>query len=501
MKDKEKIDRFTSLVDTALRSKLDQAAFARMIATELPLPEEEQAPLVTIYAKIKELDDKGQDGIWARYIKNAFAPVYMGKFDFVIGNPPWIRWGYLSDDYRNRTLSLWKEYGLFSLTGHAARLGAGEKDFSMLFTYAAADYYLNRGGILGFVITQEVFKSKGAGEGFRRFELMDSGISLKVHMMEDLVDLKPFQAANKTTIFLLEKGRPTTYPVPVVEWKRKPGVGRILPEWSLSEVLSKTERRVMQAVPVDPEKPVSSWQTAPQRELRALEKLKGVNPYQARLGARVEPYGVFWLHLKEVRPDGLLVVANQHDRGKREIPPVQTAIESALVYPAVSGGEIVPFGVKDPFYILISQDSETRAPYSEDWMLDHVPLTYAYLKQFKEILLSRGSKVVRQFAEKTEFYAMYGIGDYSFAKYRVVWKRMASKMSAVVLSTVRNKNHSLNRYHLFFPRRNQVGSALSLCYHQLHVGGSIDPKFFLGGARFWGSVRHEYLCDSTVRFR
>jgi len=32
---------------------------------------------------------------------------------------------------------------------------------------------------------------------------------------------------------------------------------------------------------------------------------------------------------------------------------------------------------------------------------------------------------------------MHGIGEYTFKKYRVVWKRMASKMSAVVLSRLR----------------------------------------------------------------
>jgi len=34
---------------------------------------------------------------------------------------------------------------------------------------------------------------------------------------------------------------------------------------------------------------------------------------------------------------------------------------------------------------------------------------------------------------------MYGIGEYTFAKYRVVWKRMASKMTAVVLSRLRTR--------------------------------------------------------------
>ncbi len=436
MRDKAKIDQFTGLVDVAIRGKLEPAGFARRLSREMDLPEEDRARLLQVYRQIKELDDQGQNGIWAKYIKNAFAPVYVGRFDFVIGNPPWIRWGYLSDDYRKRTLKLWQNYGLFSLKGHEARLGAGEKDFSMLFTYACADRYLKDGGVLGFVITHEVFKSKGAGEGFRRFFLPESNTPLKVLTMEDMVDLKPFQAANKTSLFTLKRGDPTTYPLPVVEWKRKPGVGRVQPDWSLEEVLEKTARANFQAIPVDPGKPTSSWQTARRADLRASEVLKGTNPYKARLGARVEPYGVFWLRIKEVRPDDKLVIENLHDRGKRKVPLVSTTIESDLVYPAVSGGDLVRFGVQSHFYVLMSQDPATRKPYPESWMLDHAPLTHAYLKPFEQILLSRGSKVVRQFAEKTEFYAMYGIGEYTVATYRVTWKRMASKMAAMVLSTL-----------------------------------------------------------------
>ena len=98
------------------------------------------------YREMLDLQRQNKNGIWARLLKNVFAPLIAGKFDFVVGNPPWIRWGYLSDDYRRATLEMWKQYGLFSLKGSAARLGSGEKDFSMLFTYAAADYYLADGG-------------------------------------------------------------------------------------------------------------------------------------------------------------------------------------------------------------------------------------------------------------------------------------------------------------------------------------------------------------------
>ncbi|MFH1970697.1 MAG: N-6 DNA methylase, partial [Verrucomicrobiota bacterium] len=345
MKNKERIDRFTGLVMMGLRAKMDLAQFQRLLVKQLPLPPPEQARLETIYSTIKQLDDEKRDGIWAHYIKNAFAPVYVEQFDFVIGNPPWIRWGYMAEEYRQRTLKLWQDYGLFSLKGHATRLGAGEKDFSMLFTYTCADRYLKEGGTLGFVITQEVFKAKGAGEGFRRFQLGEQGAYLAITGMEDMVHLQPFQAANKTTIFTLQKGRRTHYPVPVVEWKRKAGVGKIPPEWPLTAVLEKTERTPLKAIPMDLKKSVSSWQTASKTDLRLSLMLKGPCPYLARLGARVEPYGIFWLNLKEVRPDGILVVENQHDRGKREVNKVTSALEPDLVFPAVSGGDIVKFGI------------------------------------------------------------------------------------------------------------------------------------------------------------
>jgi len=437
MKEKIHIDKFTSMMDVALRGKVKPENFKNRIETEFNLPEKETSLLADVYRRIKELDDNGENGIWARYIKNAFAPVYLGKFDFVIGNPPWIRWGYLSDDYRKRTLRLWQRYGLFSLTGYETRLGGGEKDFSMLFTYASADNYLKDKGVLGFLITMEVFKSKGAGEGFRQFELKDKRVPLKVLGMEDMVDLKPFQSANKTSVFFVKKGEKTTYPVRVIEWRRKPKTGSIPPDWPQDKVKANCVIREIQAIPINPGKLSSSWQTAKTADLTAYSKLKGQNPYKAHLGARVEPYGVFWLRLKEVRPDDILVIENMHDRGKREVKSVQAAIEPDLVFPGVSGGDIVKFGIKSHFYLLISQDPKKRAPYSENWMIQLAPLTYAYLRQFKEILLSRGSRVVKEFAKKTEFYAMYGIGEYTFAKYRITWKRMASRMSAVVLSSIK----------------------------------------------------------------
>ena len=145
-------------------------------------------------------------------------------FDLVVGNPPWIAWDRLSAGYRQATMPLWRQYGLFSLSGNDARHGGGKKDLAMLLTYVAADRHLRCGGRLAFVITQTVFQTKGAGDGFRRFRLGAEGQPLRVLGVHDLTALRPFAgAAARTATLLLEKGAETRYPVPYIKWTIAPG--------------------------------------------------------------------------------------------------------------------------------------------------------------------------------------------------------------------------------------------------------------------------------------
>jgi len=152
---------------------------------------------------LQELVRSNRDGVWPRLLANAFAPVfYLNAFDFVVSNPPWVNWESLSQDYRDQTKPLWSEYGLFTLAGHAARLGGGKKDISMLMTYVAAERYLKPEGTLAFLITQTVFQTAGAGEGFRGFRTHKR--HLGVRAVEDLASFNPFDdAANWTAIVVL----------------------------------------------------------------------------------------------------------------------------------------------------------------------------------------------------------------------------------------------------------------------------------------------------------
>jgi hypothetical protein len=386
------------------------------------------------YSQILELEKENRNGIWARFLKNAFAPMFAGQFDFVVGNPPWIRWGYLSQEYREATLNLWKGYGLFSLKGHAARLGGGEKDFSMLFTYACADYYLKDGAKLGFLITQEVFKSKGAGEGFRRFQLGE-GKYLKVLKAHDLVSIQPFEgASNKTAAIILIKGAKTGYPIPYYVWTKKKGVGKIATDKLFNEVQRLLHKKKTLARPIG--KQNGSWQTfSPEQE--EVASIEGQNYYLARQGADPQPYGVFLLEVKSQLSNGDLIINNFPQAGKFNLPFVEGVIEPDLVYPALRGSDIERWTAKPAIFILMTQNPQTRTPYPENLMKTKWPKTFSYLLKFKDSLLSRSSKSIRDLMNRTSFYAMYGIGPYTFSPYKVVWKFMSNDIYAAVISQIK----------------------------------------------------------------
>jgi len=411
----------------------DAHSFLERVAREVgPADEDSSRILEALFAQVVALEEEGRNGIWARLLKNRFAPVFVGKVDLVVGNPPWVNWESLSDEYRQATRALWQRYGLFSLKGQAARLGGGKKDLSMLMLYASADNYLKDGGSLGFVITQTVFKTKGAGDGFRRFRLGD-GAPLGVRRALDLVTLQPFEgASNQTAVVVLDKGRETTYPVPYVTW-RKTATGRIPIDASLKEVQGRTRTIQFIARPVEAKKATSPWITTSRAALKALDRVLGRSDYTAHAGACTWANGVYWLKILDKRPDDLLLVENLREEGKLDIPGVQAPIEPDLVYPLLRGRDVERWRAQPSAYILMTQDPQKRTGYDESWLRVHLPHTYAYLAGFERLLRQRSGYRKYFDPARDPFYSMYDVAEYTFAPYKVMWRQMIETLDAVVV--------------------------------------------------------------------
>lgn len=346
----------------------------------------------------------------------------VGQFDFVVGNPPWIAWDDLPQDYREATKPLWEQYGLFTLSGSAARHGGGKKDLSMLMVYRAADHYLADHGRLAMVITQTLFQTKGAGDGFRRFRLGREGSPLGVLRVDDLVALKPFAgAANWTSTLVLEKGTPTTYPVPYVRWNAKPRAD------------GGQSQTVYDAQPVDPQKPTSPWFLRPAGLRVKIERMIGPSDYAAHLGANTGgANGVFWCEL--VGPaDGGVRIRNLAATGRRSVQQkeVEAVVEPDFLYPLLRWGDVTRYCARPAAHVLLVQDPKTRRGFEEETLRQRCPRTYDYLKQFEPQLLARAA--YRRYQQQGSFYSMYDIDHYTLAPVKVVWRRMDRRINAAVV--------------------------------------------------------------------
>ena len=436
---REHIGRYADTLEACIRDGYSPDEFIERCEAEA-IPTTQGALHRDLYGHLQKLDADNKNGIWARIIKNAFAPLFIGTVDYVAGNPPWVNWENLPEGYRDGMKPLWERYGLFTLSGSAARLGGGKKDISMLFTYSAVDNYLSEGGRLGFVITQSVFKTQGAGDGFRRFEYEVKGtkwhiLPLGVH---DLSNFQPFDGAkNSTAVLIVGKRTPAfSYPVPYTMWK-KTVRGKIASELPLHEVRTATTRTKLAAQPVQDSIRTSPWLTAPKQALSGIQKVTGASDYRAYAGCCTWLNGVYWINVIETLPTGELLIENLYNVRNHKVEHVHAAIEPDLVYPLLRGEDVHRWRAESLVHIILTQDPETRKGIPEAEMKRHWPKTYAYLKQFEgnaekpESGTLRGrSGYPKYFKPSDPFYSMYNVGPYTMAEWKVVWREQSSLFQA-----------------------------------------------------------------------
>ncbi len=77
------------------------------------------------------------------------------------------------------------------------------------------------------------------------------------------------------------------------------------------------------------------------------------------------------------------------------------------------------------------QDARRRSGIDEQVLRTRYPCAYAYLAGFRRLLESRAA--YRRYQARGPFYAMYDVGPYTLAPYKVVWRRMDWQIRAAVV--------------------------------------------------------------------
>ena len=304
-------------ISNALKNKYTPQEFEKRLKYRFEkLEEADISLLVALYEKLLKLEEEGRNEVWLSILRNAFAPILKGKFDFVVGNPPWVNWENLPETYREVSKPLWALYGMQKVVS----TGGFKKDLAMLFLVRCFDIYLEEGGKLGFLLPFTVFKTQ-AGAGFRDFLARKT----KIHVIHDLVTLYPFEGAvNRTSAIVVEKVcdinldkvpeekrealakafQANIAGVKHIIWVNQHG-GPIPQEMPLEDVLKETKRYEALMIPLEPSKPASPWMQVTPGVVNVIRKLlSGKQFYQAHSGVYVSLNQVYFVNIKGRTSDG-----------------------------------------------------------------------------------------------------------------------------------------------------------------------------------------------------
>jgi hypothetical protein len=394
--------------------------------------------VVGLFAKLSDLERADRDGMWWYLVSNAFAPALQGRFDYVVGNPPWVSWETLPESYRRANDDLWLHYRLRPDVPHDRRQASAQVrlDLSMLFVSRCVNDYLVEGGRLGFVITASVFQSELAGRGFRRRHLPPEGEYRFTHI-DDMSSLVIFEGAtNQTAVVIADRRPPRGASVPVSLWR---GDGRrtIPTALELQQVTDMTVRREYAAEPVDPGDEASPLLMMPRSGLVASRPIRRNSPYLESIREGINTRGANGVFFVQVlgEDDGYLRIRNLPGEGRnRAIEAREGLVEREAVRRLLRGSDVGSGGADPSLSLLFFHDvAHVSNPIPAVEVSRLYPRAFEHMTQFEESLRARRS--FRNFnpGRGDDWLGIYSVTTAALAAHKVVVREIAQGMIAAAV--------------------------------------------------------------------
>jgi len=293
--------------------------------------------LKDLYKTLAKLEEKGVDKIWIPVIKSHIVSLmFKEKFDYVIGNPPWLAYRYItSPKYQLVIKSLIKDQYQLVLDEHLMT----HMEMATLFFVRCIDLYLKDGGLIGFVMPRAIFAAD-QHDRFRRG--LANNVKYGILKIIDCESVDPLFYV-PTCSLIARKNEETKYPIDavVVEGKLPEDIHKVIHlEKAITENLLNviSERKLY-------------LNTIGARSFLDYEELKFRNArsdyyedfYQ---GATIVPQLCWFVDIIDASHPEFVVVktakrAKVRGKIKEEIKPLP--IERNFIYGALTSAEVLPF--------------------------------------------------------------------------------------------------------------------------------------------------------------
>jgi len=326
------------------------------------------------------------------------------KADYLIGNPPWLNYCDLEEDYKNRIKHLFLESGL-AKNKKELLLGSSRIDIAALIITEAIRKNLKKEGTAHFYLPLSLFLNDGAHKGFR--SLLASEDYFSLNYINDYRDYPIFPDVSTRYGFAsFTKGKTTSYPVDY---------------FKINDSDNKSKEK---ASPIgDEESPFIIHLPGNKLQLPEISIKKENKPRQGLNTCGANKLFIF--DEMEILNKDICEVSGKDNRA---------VLPRKMVYPLI-GADQFKENQKNRFVFL---------PYSENGRvmaeneLRKYPEAVKYLEKHRETLIKRKGVLIQNSIGKGLWWSLLGIGPYSFAPWKIVWEAYGKKSFSAKLFTSSN---------------------------------------------------------------
>ena len=176
------------------------------------------------YDSLLDFRTRGVDSVWIPILKTYLMTNYFKDFDYVVGNPPWLAYRFISNsEYQNEIKKMIKtKYNLVTDERLLTHM-----EMATLFIIRCIDIYLKNKGQIGFVMPKSIMYS----DQHNKFRKQEAKISYRfIKFLDTQVD--PLFSV-PTCGVILKKERGTSYPLSTTVLKGKlPTESHKIIEWN-----------------------------------------------------------------------------------------------------------------------------------------------------------------------------------------------------------------------------------------------------------------------------
>lgn len=385
------------------------------------------------------LHENEWDGIWIRIASNFMLIARIKNIDLIIGNPPWVKWEYLPQNYAEKIKSLCIDRHLFSGQTY---MGAIALNLCALIANVTSDAWLTDDGILAFLMPKTIM-TQDSYAGFRKFYLSD-GSRMYLKEVDDWSRSgNPFVVTTEKflTYFYTKNEVDYSKGIPINNYikKRSIKITDINRYHSFDKVKEFYENVEGMAFQLDETR--TGFTMVPERDFETLEKLKliiGECKYKARSGVEFTPAEVYFIepYEKSTNENTYYFKSSEFKnsvyKSKYEH---KFEIETEYIRPVVKGPNIKPFEIiNSNNYCVFPYNDGNRESVKLTDLIKENELLANYLINNKEIIEQQSSRSL-MISMGDDFYSLSKVGEYTFAPHKVTF-RDNTVMNASVVSPV-----------------------------------------------------------------